>query len=274
MFIGPADAETKPHNFVIRLNRQAMITVSLMIERVSSMRIVTFTVFLILVSVGIASAKTVQFKAADGVLITAETGGKARGPVIVLFHMAGASRGEYRDIAPRLQALGYRTLAVDQRSGGSFNGVRNETVAGLGRSTGYAAAIPDLEAAGAYARRVMKAQKVAVIGSSYSSSLVLIVAGNKAGWADAVMSFSPGEYFSNGRLVRTAAGKIKVPVFLSAARGEIGRVRPIAKVITFPVTVFKPKGAGRHGATALTARNKAEYWAALETFLAKYFPAH
>jgi dienelactone hydrolase len=237
-------------------------------------RLFLFVLFLTTAFSSMVFAKTVQFKAADGVLITAETGGTARGPVIVLFHMAGASRGEYRDIAPRLHALGYRTLAVDQRSGGGFNGVRNETVAGIGRNAGYAAAIPDLEAAGTYARRVMKAKKVGVIGSSYSASLVLIIAGNDAGFADAVMSFSPGEYFSNGRRVRTAAAKIKVPVFLTAARSEIGQVTPIAKTITSPVTVFKPKGSGRHGATALTTKNKVEYWAALEAFLTKHFPAH
>jgi dienelactone hydrolase len=236
-------------------------------------RLFLFVLFLITVVSSISIAETVQFKATDGVLITAETGGKARGPVIILFHMAGASRGEYRDIAPRLHTLGYRTLAVDQRSGGGFNGVRNETVAGVGRSAGYAAAIPDLKAAGIYARHVMKAKRVGVIGSSYSASLVLIVAGNDAGFADAVMSFSPGEYFSDGRHVRTAATKIKAPVFLTAARGEIGQITPIAKVITSPVTVFKPKGSGRHGATALATKSKAEYWAALEAFLAKHFPA-
>ena len=38
------------------------------------------------------------------------------------------------------QTLGYRTLAVDQLSGGDFNGVHNETVARIGRNTGYEAA--------------------------------------------------------------------------------------------------------------------------------------
>ncbi len=262
------------HSFVIRVRCQAVVNSMPMIERFMLMRIFTFVLFLIATTAGVAPAETVQFKAADGILITAETGGKARGPVIILFHMAGASRGEYRDIALRLQALGYRTLAVDQRSGGGINGVRNETVAGIGHSAGYAAAIPDLEAAGAYARQGMKTKKVGVIGSSYSASLVLIIAGNDTGFADAVMSFSPGEYFSDGRRVRTAAAKIKAPVFLTAARSEVGQITTIAKTISSPVTVFKPKGSGRHGATALTTKNKTEYWAALEAFLAKYFSAH
>ena len=36
---------------------------------------------------------------------------------IVMFHQAGWSRGEYREIAPKLVAKGYRVLAVDQRAG-------------------------------------------------------------------------------------------------------------------------------------------------------------
>ncbi len=237
------------------------------------MRLFLF-ILLLLPGFGImANAETVQFKAADGVLITADVGGKARGPVIVLYHMAGSSRGEYRDIAPRLQAMGYRTLAVDQRSGGSFGGIRNETAARVGRNPGYEAAMPDIIAAGMYARKVMKTRKLAILGSSYSASLVLIAAGDNPGFADAVMSFSSGEYLSNKRRVRTAAAKITVPVFLTAARGEMGRVGAIAKVIKSPVTVFKPKGAGKHGARALLIKNRAEYWAALEGFLTKYFPA-
>lgn len=50
--------------------------------------------------------------------------------VILLFHMAGASRREYRDIAPRLVGLGYLTLAVDRRSGGRFGGGANRTAPG------------------------------------------------------------------------------------------------------------------------------------------------
>ncbi len=236
------------------------------------MRLFLFILFVLPVFGEVAIAETVQFQAGDGVLITADRGGKGKGPVIVLYHMAGASRGEYRDIAPRLQALGYRTLAVDQRSGGSFNGVRNETAARFGRNPGYEAALPDIIAAGIYARRVMKAGKLAILGSSYSSSLVLVAAGDNLGFADAVLSFSPGEYFSNKHRVRKAAAKITVPVFLTAARSEMGRVGSIARVINSPFVVFKPKGAGKHGASALLIKNRAEYWAALEGFLAKYFP--
>ena len=214
-----------------------------------------------------AQAETVQFKAADGVVITAQAGGTGAGTVIVLFHMAGASRGEYNEIAPRLHQLGYRTLAVDQRSGRSFDGVQNETAARVGRDPGYAAAAPDLRAASAYARGVMQAKRVAVVGSSYSAALVVILAGKDRQFADAVMAFSPGEYIAPQGSVAKSAAQIKVPVFLTAARNEISQVKPIAARVTSSVVLFKPKGAGRHGATTLLTKDRAEYWTALERFL-------
>lgn len=241
-------------------------------DRFFMIRFFVLIIFFTTSFLGMALAETITFKAKDGVLITADTGGAGTGPIIVLYHMAGASRGEYRDIAPRLHKLGYRTLAVDQRSGRGFNGVVNETAKRVGGNVGYVAALPDILAASTYARNVMKAEKVGVLGSSYSSSLVLIAAGRNETFADAVMSFSPGEYFSNRQLVTKSAAQIKVPVFLTAARNEIGQVKPIAKVIPTGAVLFKPKGSGKHGATTLVSGSGVEYWAALESFLAKNLP--
>ena len=227
----------------------------------------------LLVLPGLGFAETVRFPASDGLQVTAETGGSGAGPVIVLFHMAGASRGEYAQIAPELHRLGYRTLAVDQRSGGAFGGVVNETAAQVASDPGYAAAIPDLKAAAAYARAEMGAETVAVVGSSYSASLVLVLAGRDKGFADAVISFSPGEYFPDRSFVSEAAAGIAVPALLTAARSEMGRVEAIARAMRSDPVVFHPKGAGRHGATTLLTSDGAEYWEAIKAFLAAHLPA-
>lgn len=231
------------------------------------------TVILSLSAVVSVSAETLRFPAADGTEVTAElTAAGADVPVLVLFHMAGASRGEYADIAPRLVALGYTTLAVDQRSGGAFGGVANETRAQFSANPGFADAIPDLLAAAAKARSLGNGQ-VAVIGSSYSAALVLKLAGDDAGFADAVISFSPGEYFSPGDFVRRSATGLTQPVFITAARNEQGQWQGIFDAIPGDAkTGFQPEGAGRHGATALLTADGPEYWAALETFLARHFP--
>lgn len=222
-----------------------------------------------------AQAGTVTFEADDGVIVTADATRPETFPktVIVLFHMAGASRGEYRDIATRLNKLGYATLAVDQRSGGSFNGVKNETAARAGRDPGYAGAIPDLKAAVAWARDNLGAENVGVVGSSYSAALVLVLAGRDRAFADAVMAFSPGEYFSDRNFVRDALPDINVPVFLTAARSEAGQWRPFSDILKGRASGFVPKGNGRHGASSLTSADAEEYWVALETFLADHLPA-
>ena len=60
--------------------------------------------------------------------VSVPAGLPANAPVLVLFHQAGWSRGEYREIAPKLNELGYICLAIDQRSGKGVNGVANGNV--------------------------------------------------------------------------------------------------------------------------------------------------
>jgi len=222
-----------------------------------------------------ASAEKVSFKAIDGLEITADLH-KPIGDfstVIVLFHMAGASRGEYRDIAPVLNKLGYATLAVDQRSGRAFNGVKNETAARGGGNVAYAKAIPDLKAASSWARANIGARQIGVLGSSYSSALVLALAGQDRDFADAVMSFSPGEYFGDKRFVRNSLPNLEVPVFITSAKNEAGNWKKFLKDIKSPAVGFVPKGSGRHGATALVSKHGDEYWVALKQFLAENLPS-
>lgn len=218
-----------------------------------------------------AWAETVTFAAADGVTVTADLTRPKGTPraALVLFHMAGSSRGEYADIAPRLAAMGFLTLAVDQRSGGSFGGVRNVTAA-QAPGAGYADAIPDLVAAAAFARS-LGVTRVGAVGSSYSAALVLVLAGREPGFADAVMAFSPGEYFNPGDFVRRDAAKIAVPAFLTGAGGEQASWGPIADRI-HGATRFDSDG-GAHGASALVSGEGPAYWAALTGFLDRALPA-
>ncbi|MEM9013272.1 MAG: dienelactone hydrolase family protein [Pseudomonadota bacterium] len=225
---------------------------------------------LALLSYPVAAQERVTFPAGDGLEVTADL--YPGGPVtLVLFHMAGASRGEYREIAPRLVAAGYTVLAVDQRAGNAFGGVANET-AGRAGGAEFADAIPDLEAAVAFARD-RGAARVGALGSSYSAALVLVLSGRDAGFADAVMAFSPGEYFGSGDFVRRDARAIAVPVFITGAGNEGRQWGPIAEVIDAPTVAFRPDGSGRHGATALLSADGDAYWAALEAFLAEHLPA-
>lgn len=78
-----------------------------------------------------STKETISFPSKDGLEITADvyfTGDKSK-PWILLCHQARWSRGEYNEIAPKLNALGFNCLATDQRSGKEVNGVTNETAA-------------------------------------------------------------------------------------------------------------------------------------------------
>ena len=224
--------------------------------------------------------ETISFPSEDGLEITADLyrTPKATGrPIVVLFHQAGWSRGEYREIAPRLGRLGFDCLAVDQRSGGEVNDVRNQTVAralAAGGGTTYLDALPDLRAALRWARTSQGEGKVIAWGSSYSAALVLRLVGDDPKLADAVLAFAPGEYFERFGMpatwVREGAARLRCPVFVTSARDELPNWEAIfAAIPSATKTRFVPETEGHHGSRALWSEfsDSPAYWASLEPFL-------
>jgi pimeloyl-ACP methyl ester carboxylesterase len=225
----------------------------------------------------LARAEPVTLTTADKVKVFGSyegTGDKTK-TIMLLFHMAGANAAEYAPIARKLVALGFNTLAIDQRSGGTAFGHANRTVKALGRSTGYRAALPDLEAALRWAGVSGHTGKIVVCGSSYAASLVFLLAAKHPGEIAGLMAFSPGEYVGGKRTVRGAAAKLKdVAVFVTSAsdRQEIAAARAIFNAVPGKAkTLFVPKHAP-HGASALredaNAAGQRQVWAAVERFLA------
>jgi dienelactone hydrolase len=218
----------------------------------------------------------ISFKADDGVTVH---GNYYRAPkpkaLILLFHQAGSSKGEYASIAPRLVDAGYSALAIDQRSGGSLYGP-NETAAGVSQKVTYLDARRDLEAALVWAGQ--QNLPVALWGSSYSSSLVFLVAADHPDTVKAVLSFSPGEYFDNKTLIHDAAAHVKVPIYVTSAQtqDEIDAARSILAASPAATKVqFVPTAGGVHGSSTLIAeKNKAgasANWDAVLAFLARVF---
>jgi len=222
----------------------------------------------------------INFKSADNLLITADQYFSQpinTTPIIVLFHQAGSSRGEYNDIAPRLNRLGFNCIAVDLRSGEYSRGKDNETsirASNAGLSTNYADALPDVISALQYIRKQYDHNEVIAWGSSYSASLVLKVAGDYPQLVDGVLAFSPGEYFSHlGKSktwIRDAAKNIKVPTFITSSKGETDSWNVIYEAIpSKSKTSFIPATAGRHGSRALWNKydDSEAYWQAVSKFL-------
>ena len=225
------------------------------------------------------STNTVEFPAADGLVISADLYAPHAkdAPFIVLFHQAGWSRGEYKEIAPKLNAMGFNCMAVDQRSGGKINGVVNQTnlrAKKAKKGTSYVDAMVDVEAAIAYVKEKQKPKKLIIWGSSYSSALVLRYAGTHPGAVDGVLSFAPGEYFEklgkSKTWIQDAAKNIDGPVFITSAKAEKSNWENIYGAIkSKDKSSFLPTGDGQHGSRALWKKfpEHKNYWAAVSTFL-------
>lgn len=219
--------------------------------------------------------KTITYPSQDGIPITADFyESSSNDTFIILFHQAGWSRGEYIEIAPKLNTLGYSCLAVDQRSGGAVNNVKNNTSAAAkekGKKTKYIDAFPDIESSIAYVKKAYNPKKIIIWGSSYSSSLVLKYAGDNPDSIQGVLSFSPGEYFGSKDFIAQSAKNIQVPVFITSAKNEKKNWNSIYEVInTNTKQSFLPEGgSGNHGSRALWSKHAEhkEYWTALESFL-------
>lgn len=234
-------------------------------------------------STGVADDESIDFPTRNGIRARADLYGpdEPNSTLVLLFHQAGWSRGEYREIAPKLAAAGYRVLAVDQRSGRGVHGVPNETykrAAKKGLGTSYLDAYSDLEAALAHARKALGAKRIVAWGSSYSASLVLRLAAEHPDEVTAVVAFSPGEYFQGQKgpaYVRDAAERVKQPLFITSSKKERDMVKPIFDASPASEKVlFTPASKGQHGSRALWARWRDHdvYWAAINGFLQKYAP--
>ena len=222
--------------------------------------------------------ETVIINSIDGLNIKADVYEikDKKAPVILLFHQAGFSRGEYRETAPLLNNLGFNCIAIDQRSGKGVNGVINETfidASAKGLSTKYPDAFPDLKAALKFVMRKYPSNKIIVWGSSYSASLVFVLAQKYLDKISAVIAFSPGEYFKfKGKEIKEYAQKVKCPVFITSAKKEHGSWKGIYESIPEGKKFFfLPESDGVHGSRALWKSNESykEYWKALKNFLFK-----
>ncbi len=223
-----------------------------------------------------SSLTTTTFKSTDGLQITGDIYASENpdAPWILLFHQAGYSRGEYREIAPKLNKIGFNCLAIDQRSGNEINGVENKTHKAAEKDhlpTKYPDAFPDMEAALLHVKNRFHARKMIVWGSSYSASLVFILASKYQSDVAAIIAFSPGEYFTfEGKKIADFSKDVAHPVFISSASSEHDDWKKIFESLDSKVKIgFLPSTEGNHGSKALWESNEGseEYWKAVTAFL-------
>lgn len=232
----------------------------------------------ILFNVSEVQAEKIYFSSRDGLRITAEYYKihPDTVPLIILFHQAGWSRGEYLEIGPRLNQLGFNCLAVDLRSGKTVNNVDNETFLEAKKKmkeTNYLAAETDIISSLEYALNIAGG-KVILWGSSYSASLALRVAAQNQEDISAVIAFSPGEYFrSFGKptdFISSSVSNLEIATFITCAKREKEKCEIIFNSIpSKSKTIFIPESSGNHGSSALwnIQYDSKEYWKAVESFL-------
>jgi len=219
--------------------------------------------------------ETINFVGKDSISIMADfySAGDENAPVILLFHQFKASRGEYRDIAPVLVAMGFNCFAFDTRAGGTdyWNNIENETsksAEDVGRN--FLAAYPDIESSVDYVKGQGFTGKIIIWGSSFSSTLVLKFAAENKNKIEGVLSFSPGEYIDgNDGIVAEWASKIdEIPVFIACGATESKRANPIYKNIHSKNKSFFVPTTGRHGSSILL--DDAKNWKPVKEFLSRF----
>jgi dienelactone hydrolase len=237
------------------------------------MRFFIFTVALVLTRFFTLNAQDlVTFEATDGLKITAHQYEIDENyPYILLFHQAGYSKGEYRNTAIKLLKLNYNCLAVDLRSGGEVNFIQNETASEAKKTNKpvtYLDTEKDILAAISWA--YTKSNKpVVLFGSSFSASLCLKLAKNNP-MVQAVIAFSPGEYFQPDLTIKDVLNGFDKPVFAASTQREYPYLTDLLSGIPADKkTLFKPsEGPGEHGSKALWTEctTSKEYWLALLLF--------
>ena len=221
----------------------------------------------------------ISFPSQDGLKIDAflSTDKNCSKPFILLFHQAHYSRGEYIEIIPKLNAMGFNVMAVDLRNGNEVNGIVNETsdrAFERDLDINYFATVPDIEASISYARKHLATGALLLWGSSYSASLVLFVADHTFG-IDAVLAFSPGEYYKKQgkKFIQENVTHLNQAIFITSTRDEKKYWWEIYQAIPSKnKSYFLPTSKGIHGAKALWENNPShlKYWGAVTEFLERY----
>jgi dienelactone hydrolase len=270
-------------SFFHNLNLTNLLNLNLMIRLRNSAKIyIILAVAVLWLNFSYSQDKTIQFPTSDKVKVTADlySPNSLTSPFIILFHQANYSRGEFIEIAPRLNKLGFNCMAVDLRSGDGINNITNQTFRwadSLKMETRYTDAYTDIRASVSYVKKNFPGAKIILFGSSYSASLSIKMASDYPQGINGVVAFSPGEYFAkfgwNREIIKISAAKVTCSVFIASSANEQDSWKAIYDAIPGQnKAYFVPQTGGIHGAKTLwkTFPESEEYWKALTGFLKRF----
>ncbi len=218
---------------------------------------------------------TIEFTSGDGLLMRAVIYKiDTKSPVIVLCHQARFNNYEYAEIAPKLNAMGYNCVAIDQRCGGSMDDHENVTynnAVAKKLPVEYLDAEQDIVAAVNFTYDIFR-QKVILWGSSYSGGLVLKTAA-ASDKVKAAIAFSPGEYYEGKLSIKESIKNLSKPAFITSTEKEAAGVEKMTTDVSEGViTQYFPETKGTHGSKCLWNADPSHeyYWKALSEWLGKY----
>ena len=220
----------------------------------------------------LSAQRKVTFLASDGLEITADLYMYDSGaPYIILLHQENSSRGEYRDIAPRLTKMGFNCFAIDLRSGKESNFVQNETAA-LAQRSDLPATLLDCEkdilAAIDHIGKTAINHRCVLMGSCFSASLAMKVA-NQNRRVTAVITCSPGEYFIPLTVKDWLKDFNKMLFVTSTKREQLFVTELISDISPELITRYQSAEGGVQGAPALLSDNPqaSDIWMSLMMFM-------
>lgn len=225
---------------------------------------------------------TITFPSQDGIPVTADCymAYDKSATLILLCHRAKWSRGEYLEIAPKLNLLGFNAIAIDQRSGKTKNEIDNATeqaATATGKGTTYLDAIQDIQSAIDYVFKNYATKKIILWGSSYSSSLGFTLIKSNADKISAYLAFSPGEYFVDlgkpANWIATEAKDVKQPVLIVTRPSEQKDAQPIFDaILNKDKVLYLPTYESKHGSQSLyeATEHNQETWSQVKKFLSRF----
>jgi pimeloyl-ACP methyl ester carboxylesterase len=159
-------------------------------------------------------------------------------------------------------------------------GEDNETDAHMSKAAAQSHSVEgfesDLEAALAWAHAKDPQRKVILWGSSYSASLVFVIAARHPAEVAGVLAFSPGEYFPNPTLIEDAAKQVHVPVFITSENSAdaVANATKIFDVVASSHKVHYSARYAVHGSSTLLAdrdpKGAAVTWQVVMKFLTQF----
>ena len=219
--------------------------------------------------------KTIKFESADKAEIigTFYESSKADSPAILMLHQWQSNRKSYDDFAKRLQAKGFGVLAIDGRGFGESVKTTDGKMLSPDNSD-YNVGLMKEDVKNAFdflaKQKNVNAEKIAVVGASYGSSLTIIF-GAESKSVKAAVLLSPGlNYFGNMPTEPAIKRYGNRPLLLVAAEDDKASADSVRKLKTagandkHEVKIY-PKGG--HGTGIFKAKVGLE--GLLEEFLTK-----